>query len=101
VGLARARHAAEGEGEKGVWSQPAGHSASGAATARSWRAWSVWHVLTGGRGEVRGVWAGLGEREIGRAQRNRKIFLIYSNKFQTSLNYFEKMVDLPRSKNSK
>jgi hypothetical protein len=42
-----------------------------------------------------------GEKENGLGRRGILNFFIYSNNFQTSLNYFDPKVDLPSSKNFK
>jgi hypothetical protein len=99
---------------RGAWFQPAGGiptdsgsavaRAGGATAARTGGAPDAWVSADGGRERERRK-AGV----RGPAQGKKKwaesagtgAFLIYSNKIQTSLNYFDQKEDLPSPKNSK
>jgi hypothetical protein len=58
--------------------------------------------IAGGRErrEAQGTWAGPERKRHGLPEGTR-IFLIYSNEFQTSLNCFDQKIYLPSSKNFK
>jgi hypothetical protein len=53
------------------------------------------------RGKTDGVWAGSGKEKKWVRPKGIVNFLIYSKRFQTSMNCFDQKVDLPSSKNFK